>query len=123
MESVNLANANVQMNLFGSVNDWVGSFSWDNIFFGDTKSEDWSVFGWADASFMLNWWEDELLTMSTGWLDYGQTWTSSNGLVAVAFGADGVAVTPEPATLAIIGLGLAGLGYARRRQQMRATAA
>ncbi|MCL2709548.1 MAG: PEP-CTERM sorting domain-containing protein [Planctomycetaceae bacterium] len=30
---------------------------------------------------------------------------------------------PESATLAIIGLGLAGLGYARRRQQMSATAA
>ena len=32
-------------------------------------------------------------------------------------------VIPEPATLAMIGLGLAGLGYARRRQILKATAA
>ena len=34
-----------------------------------------------------------------------------------------IAATPEPGTLAMIGLGLAGLGYARRRQMRRATAA
>jgi len=49
---------------------------------------------------------------------YGQTWNSGTGCF-VTFGADGMgtAAITEPATLAILGLGLAGLGYARRRMK------
>jgi len=74
---------------------------------------------------VLGW---ELLnTVSVGWGDdqWAYIWRDG-GMVHQMWDVDkwGVsAVTPEPATLAMIGLGLAGLGYARRRQMMRATAA
>ena len=37
--------------------------------------------------------------------------------LTAGFGSDAPASTPEPATLAILGLGLAGLGYARTRRR------
>ncbi|MCL2710493.1 MAG: PEP-CTERM sorting domain-containing protein [Planctomycetaceae bacterium] len=110
-DTVNLANANLLLNLSGSVDDWFGTSFWNDIFSGAL------VTGWETASFMASW-EDGL---STDWLGYGQTWktwTSDSGYV-VAFGAEGMSATaiPEPATLAIIGLGLAGLGWARRHRK------
>ena len=50
----------------------------------------------------------------------GNRWMA--GWVITGTGITGAAI-PEPATLAVIGLGLAGLGYARRRQMLKATAA
>ncbi|MCL2711342.1 MAG: PEP-CTERM sorting domain-containing protein [Planctomycetaceae bacterium] len=44
-------------------------------------------------------------------------WNAELGLLTVT-----QAAIPEPATLAIVGLGLAGLGYARRRQMKRKAA-
>ena len=90
-----------------TVDDWFGLASWDTMF-GDLGA---AVTGWETALFSASW-EDGT---STDWLAYGQTWTLSNGLV-VAFGANGLSVTPEPTTLAVLGLGLAGLGWARRRK-------
>jgi len=92
------------------VDDWFGLASWDNIF-GSAL-----VDGWETALFSASW-EDGT---STDWLAYGQTWTLSNGNF-IAFNDAGMmnaaAVSPEPATLAIVGLGLVGLGLARRRMK------
>ena len=47
--------------------------------------------------------------------------TGAGGFVAVNTRIE--AMIPEPATLAIVALGLAGLGFARARQRRKATVA
>ena len=111
-ESVNMANGNFQFNLSGTVDDWFGTaFGWEDIFGGASSGSSWEAVGWEDALFRISW-ED----YSTDW--FGQQWNLGNGYF-VAFDAVGMtnAAVPEPATLAIIGLGIAGLGLARRRMK------
>jgi hypothetical protein len=81
-----------------------------------------NISGINDISFMVRTvsvWELGLDANTTYAKEMGFNFFSG----AIAYGNDPFAtVVPEPATLAMIGLGLAGLGYARRRQK-RTTAA
>ncbi|MCL2711569.1 MAG: PEP-CTERM sorting domain-containing protein, partial [Planctomycetaceae bacterium] len=85
--------------------------SWDDNF--DALSDGWSneynLFG---ASSVTDWdnllFEQSRIDTVGGW--FTPTW--HEGMLTLTYTSD----VPEPATLAIIGLGLAGLGWARRRK-------
>jgi hypothetical protein len=111
VDSIGLAGADLVWNLSGSLGDNLGFFGWDDIFGVDFTG------GEQVALFTVNW-DGGYAEFNAS--NFGQA-QSFGGMTIIAT-MDGIAITPEPATLAILGLGLAGLGYARRRQQMKVTA-
>jgi hypothetical protein len=104
VSSIDLAGANLVWNLSGSLADNLGFFGWRDIF---------GIEGVTGKDVLISvLWDDG----TTDSFVYGETrdW----GSYVVAFGADGITISdvPEPATLTIIGLGLAGPGLTRRRK-------
>jgi len=122
-DRVDLTNAKLRLNVsnmladdFTNVDAWTmgffgefgeGVFSWERLF--GTKN----VIGFDNvALFSIDWGDKTLITFD------GIEWSGiGNGIWNWSETGIEISAVPEPATLAVIGLGLAGLGLARRRQQ------
>ena len=105
VDNIDLAGANLVWNLNGSLGDNLGFFGWDEIFGVDFTN------GGQAALFTVNW-DGGSAAFNAD--NFGQTQTFGGFTIIASM--DGITVTPEPATLAIVGLGLVGLGLAGRRK-------
>ena len=95
-------------NMNGSLGDNLEFFGWNDIFGVDFTG------GEQIALFTVNWDGGSAIFNAD---NFGQTLTFGNYEIIASMDGVTTSATPEPATLAIIGLGLAGLGLTRRRMR------
>jgi hypothetical protein len=95
------------------------SLYWDDFDLTNDWSFSYNLSDFFTATGSVTGIENLIFDMSAFYMNDGFDWTWNNGLLLLSYTMSNNAATPEPATLAMIGLGLAGLGYARRRQMKR----
>ena len=105
--SIDLAGADLVWNLNGSLGDNLGFFGWGDIFGVDFTG------GEKIALFTVNWDGGSAIFNAD---NFGQTLTFGNYEIIASTDGVTASATPEPATLVVLGLGLAGLGLVRRRK-------
>jgi len=119
--NVNLTHANILLDMtgFGTADDFYGALATQSIAVSD-------MFGGATVvgdtfdrlnSFGILWaGTEEMFWVLTDGTLVSDEWSFDNGILVWTDGVN-PNVVPEPATLVMLGLGLAGLGLARRRRR------